>query len=93
VALAATYGHADGDAVRRKALYESRCIACHSIEANRVDPAHKCVFGRKAGSVAGYTYSDAVRNSKIVWDASTLDLWLSTPAKLIAGQKDGLPRA
>ena len=35
---------------RGKKLYESRCIGCHSIDENRAGPAHKGVFGRKAGS-------------------------------------------
>lgn len=78
---------AAGDAVRGQTLYESRCIACHSIDANRVGPAHKGVFGRKAGAVAGYAYSDAVKASEIMWDERTLDKWLANPEQLIPGQK------
>ncbi|HWM45095.1 MAG TPA: c-type cytochrome, partial [Burkholderiales bacterium] len=37
------------DAGRGKQLYESRCVGCHSIDENRVGPAHRGVFGRKAG--------------------------------------------
>jgi cytochrome c len=77
------------DAARGKVLYESRCIACHSVDQNRVGPAHEGVFGRRAGVVAGYDYSPALKKSKVVWSAKTLDQWLTNPERLIAGQKMG----
>ena len=78
-----------GDAARGATLYESRCIACHSVDANRVGPMHRGVFGRKAGSVADYAYSDAVQSSTVVWTAETLDRWLANPQDLIPGQRMG----
>jgi cytochrome c len=80
---------AAGDAMRGKSLYESRCIACHSIDANRIGPAHKGVYGRKAGSAAGYDYSPAVKASAVVWGDATLDRWLANPESVIPGQKMG----
>jgi cytochrome c len=80
---------AAADAVRGKQLYESRCGACHSIDDNRAGPAHKGVFGRKAGSAKGFDYSPALKASKIVWSEKTLDRWLTNPEKLIPGQKMG----
>ena len=77
------------DAVRGKQLYESRCGACHSMEDNRAGPAHKGVYGRKAGLAKGFDYSSAVKASKIIWNEKTLDRWLANPEKLIAGQKMG----
>ena len=77
------------DAVRGQQLYESRCGACHSIDENRAGPAHKGVYGRKAGLAKGFDYSPAVRSSKIVWNEKTLDQWLANPEKLIPGQKMG----
>lgn len=77
------------DPVRGKALYESRCVACHSVDAHRVGPAHQGVFGRKAGSAPGYSYSDALARSTVRWDAKTLDAWLTDPEKLIPGQRMG----
>jgi cytochrome c len=88
LALAAGTAHA-ADAARGKTLYESRCIACHSIDDNRVGPAHRGVFGRKAGTAKGYDYSPAVRKAAVVWDARTLDRWLADPEKLIPGQRMG----
>ena len=77
------------DAARGKQIYESRCIACHSLDENRVGPKHRGVFGRKAGSVEGYDYSAAVRKSKVIWNEKTLNRWLTNPEKFIPGQKMG----
>jgi cytochrome c len=86
---------AGGDAVQGKALYASRCAACHSIDYNGVGPAHRGVFGRKAGSLSNYTYSQALITSNTVWAEKTLSLWLANPEKFIPGQKMGysLPNA
>src|SRR5262245_8593356 len=81
----ATTGRAD----RGQELYETRCIACHSLDENRVGPMHNGVFGRKAGSVPDFDYSPAVKAAKIVWGEKTLDAWLTNPEALIPGQKMG----
>ncbi len=80
---------AAGDAARGQQLYESRCIACHSVDQSRVGPAHQGVFGRRAGRVADYDYSPALKASKLVWSEKTLDAWLANPERVIAGQKMG----
>src|SRR4051812_14661768 len=76
-----------GDATRGQEIYESRCIACHSPDANRVGPMHRGVFGRKAGSLPGYTYSKALSGAGFVWDEETLDKWLANPRASVPGQK------
>ena len=76
-----------GGAPRGQQLYEARCGACHSVEDNRVGPAHHGVYGRKAGSAKDYDYSVAVKASKVVWTERTLDRWLTDPEKLIPGKK------
>lgn len=78
------------DAARGKQLYESVCVGCHSMEENRAGPAHRGVFGRKAGLAAGYDYSPSVRRSKVVWNEKTLDRWLANPEGFIPGQKMGI---
>ena len=65
------------------------CVACHSIDYNGVGPAHKGLFGRKAGTRPDYVYSPAAKASSIVWSDKTLDKWLANPEKLIPGQKMG----
>jgi cytochrome c len=78
-----------GDAGRGQSLYESRCTACHSVDQNRVGPAHQGVFGRRAGQAPGYVYSSALKSSRLVWSDKTLEAWLANPERLIPGQKMG----
>ena len=78
-----------GDAVKGKALYESRCTACHSLDHSRIGPAHRGVFGRRVAQVPGFDYSPALRHSHVVWNATSLDRWLTNPEAFIPGQKMG----
>jgi len=78
---------AAGDGARGRELYETRCIGCHSIEADRIGPRHRGLIGRRAGSVAGFEYSPALRAATLVWDGATLDRWLTDPESTIAGQR------
>jgi cytochrome c len=77
------------DANRGAELYEARCEGCHSLDANRVGPKHRGVYGRKAGSVPDFGYSNGVRNSTVVWDEATLDRWLINPQGFITGARMG----
>ncbi|MEY4538108.1 MAG: hypothetical protein RL171_2259, partial [Pseudomonadota bacterium] len=46
-------------------------------------------FGRKAGGVKNYRYSDALNKSKVIWNRDTLTAWLTNPEMLIPGQRMG----
>lgn len=74
------------DATRGKTLYQA-CMGCHSLDEDDVGPRHRGVMGRTAGTVPGYAYSPALKNSHIVWDAQTLDRWLTNPQALVPGAK------
>ena len=80
-------GAAAADADHGKDLYESRCGGCHSLDSNRVGPAHRGVYGRTAGTAPAFNYSTAVKNSGVVWGEKTLDAWLTNPQALIPGQR------
>ena len=85
----------DGDPMRGEQIYH-RCQGCHSIDANRVGPRHAGLFGRRAGSLDDYNYSDAMRASGVVWNETTLDQFLTAPRKFIPGTKmpfAGIPDA
>ncbi|HLW25089.1 MAG TPA: c-type cytochrome [Steroidobacteraceae bacterium] len=75
-----------GDAIHGKVVYQA-CMACHSLDDDDVGPRHRGVVGRKAGAVEGYPYSPALRHSGLVWDAATLDRWLTNPQALVPGAK------
>src|SRR5690606_25310026 len=84
-----------GQQVRGQALY-ARCQACHALAQDRVGPRHCGLFGRTAGSLPGYAYSDAMKRSHIVWDAKTLDRFLTKPLALVPGSSmtyDGIADA
>jgi cytochrome c len=89
LALGAGQATATGDAARGEALYESRCTGCHALDDNRVGPKHRGVYGRRAGSVADFDYSPALKRATVVWDTRTLDRWLADPERFIHGQKMG----
>jgi cytochrome c len=64
----------------------AQCSACHSIDgSNGVGPNLNGVIGRKAGSVAGFRYSRAMKGASIVWDDKTLDAYIADPQKVIPG--------
>jgi cytochrome c len=73
----------EGDAVRGKAVFEKRCTGCHAMEVDREGPRLKGVFGRKAGSVAGFNYSAGLKSSGLTWDDATLERWLSDPDMVV----------
>jgi cytochrome c len=72
-----------GDAERGKIVFEKRCTGCHAMQADRDGPRLAGVYGRRAGSVSGFTYSTALKNSRIDWNDRTLDQWLSDPDLMI----------
>ena len=88
-AMAQSSATAAGNALIGKEIYDARCSACHSVDDNRVGPMHMGVFGRKAGGVKNYRYSDALNKSKVIWNRDTLTAWLTNPEMLIPGQRMG----
>jgi len=68
-----------GDASRGKVIFEKRCTGCHALEKDREGPRLKGVYGRTAGTVSGYDYSPALKNSHIAWNEATLERWLADP--------------
>ena len=79
-------GGLTGDAARGETLYEA-CQDCHSLDKNDVGPRHRGVFGRRAASLPDYDYSDALKSANIVWNAETLDKWLTDPQAVAPGAK------
>ena len=89
VALAASAGAAlQGDPIAGKEIY-TRCLACHALAYDRTGPRHCGLFGRRAGSVKGFAYSDAMKRSKLVWNEKTLDRFLANPLTAVPGTAMG----
>lgn len=87
--LASFQAHAAGDAAAGQALFQQKCTLCHAPDkgVNKIGPSLYGVVGRKAGSVADYTYSDAMKNANRTWNAQTLDVYLTNPRGVIPGVK------
>lgn len=71
-----------------EAIYE-RCLACHSLTHDRTGPRHCGLVGRRAASIEGFAYSDAMKRSGLVWDEKTLDRFLADPLKMVPGTTMG----
>lgn len=74
-----------------------QCKSCHALEAgvNKIGPSLAGVVGRTAGTVEGYTYSDANKNSGITWTKEKLYQYLEKPQRVVPGTKmafAGLPK-
>jgi cytochrome c len=91
LALAAP-ARAEGDPAKGEKVF-ARCKTCHEVakEQNKVGPHLVGVMGRKAGSVEGFKYSDAMKNSGIVWDEAALAQYLKDPKGSMPGNKMAFP--
>ena len=74
------------DAVPGEQVFE-KCAACHSLLAGQhmMGPSLNGLIGRRAGSVDGFNFSIALRDSGVVWSDTTLDAFLKSPQSFIPG--------
>lgn len=87
---AVSAGGADAADAEKGAVVFKKCQACHRVgpEAkNLVGPILNGIVGRKAGTIEGYKYSDANKNSGITFDEATLATYLKSPKDMIPGTK------
>jgi cytochrome c len=79
---------ADGDAARGEARFQE-CAACHKLEsgANEVGPSLHGVFTRKAGELADFRFSPAMKRSGITWTPETLDKYIADPQAVIPANR------
>jgi cytochrome c len=86
--LAAGVARADGDAARGQAKFGD-CAACHKLEAgaNNVGPSLHGIFTRKAGEIADFRYSPAMKRSGITWTPETLDKFISDPQVMVPANR------
>ena len=86
------------DAAAGEMIFNQKCKVCHQIGEgahNSVGPVLNGLIGRKTGSVEGYNYSDANKNSGLTWDEATFKEYITNPKAKIPGTKmvfAGLPK-
>lgn len=62
------------------------CAACHTSDGtNGLGPTAKGLYGRKAGSAKGFTYSAAMKKAGVTWDDKSLDAFITDPQKAVPG--------
>lgn len=68
-------------------LFNNTCRTCHTLREgdNRLGPNLHGIIGRKAGSLANYGYSSAMKNAGLTWDKATLDRFIANPDQVVAG--------
>jgi cytochrome c len=79
---------AEGDVVRGEARFKE-CAACHRLDTgtNEVGPSLHGVFSRKAGELADFRYSPAMKRSGVTWSAETLDKYIADPQAFIPANR------
>lgn len=77
------------DAAPGQRLFQQRCGACHQIATprNGVGPNLQGVVGRAAGTIEGFRYSAALRDSGITWTPESLETFLSNPGVMVRGTR------
>jgi cytochrome c len=83
LAVFAAVGGAKGDTIVGRSAFEKRCTGCHALDHEKTGPRLAGVVGRKAGTVSGFPYSDAVKKSAVVWNETVLEKWLTDPETVI----------
>jgi cytochrome c len=80
--------NAEGDAAAGEKVF-AHCAPCHSIKPgeNKVGPSLAGVFGRKAGTEPGFSYSAALKGQDITWNEASVNEWLQGPGKFVKGTK------
>jgi len=66
------------------------CATCHTLPQgapNMTGPNLHGIFGRKAGTVPGYSYSDPLKATGWTWDAAHIDTWITDPKVAVPGTK------
>ncbi|HEY6457388.1 MAG TPA: c-type cytochrome [Steroidobacteraceae bacterium] len=94
--VAVAYGADPGDAAAGKAYFTQTCRQCHSAEpgdgGGEIGPSLIGVFGRPAGvGDTRFAYSKALTDSKLIWNAQTLERFLADPATTVPGTTMALP--
>ena len=86
--LAASPALADDRAAGEQS-FKTQCSACHSLKEKGpgIGPTLAGIVGRKAGSVSGFSYSAAMKQSGITWTAPKLKAYIAAPQTVVKGNR------
>jgi cytochrome c len=90
IALSAAASSAFAQDVAAGKTSFNKCLACHAIgegAKNKVGPELNGLDGRKSGTVEGYSYSDANKNSGITWNEAQFKEYIKDPKAKVPGTK------
>jgi cytochrome c len=73
------------DAAKGSDVFQDHCSQCHVLTGLGQGPSLIGVVGRKAASLPGYPYSDALKASGLTWTAANLDAFVQGPTRLVPG--------
>ena len=92
--LVAGAAQAGGDAAKGRAAFVRQCVICHTNEKggeNRFGPNLFGIMGRKAGTVPGYTYTNAFKNrANWEWTEDGIGGWMMFPSTMVPGTAMGV---
>ena len=74
------------DAKHGATVFEA-CAACHNDQPEALGPSLKGVYGRKAGALDDFHYSNAMKRAGFVWDAANLKAYLADPQAKVKGNR------
>jgi cytochrome c len=91
LALTSTAALSQGDAAEGEKVF-NKCKACHAVDEpqNKIGPHLVGIFGRPAGSVEDFNYSDAMKESGVTWNEETIAAYLADPRGYIKGNRMAL---
>lgn len=89
LAAPAAAGASPAETAAGERLFRNQCRGCHSVGPgeNRAGPTLHGLFGRRSGTVEGFAFSAAMRDTAIEWTPERLDTFLAGPAEMVPGTK------
>jgi cytochrome c2 len=91
LALCGSTALAQGDAANGEKVF-NKCKACHAVDEpdNKIGPHLVGIFGRPAGSLEDFRYSNAMKESGVTWNEETIAAYLADPRGYIKGNRMAL---
>src|SRR5258705_3429485 len=85
--LSSTQALAQGNVTTGKTVFENQCASCHSTDPGKqgFGPSLAAIMGRQSGTLPGYNFTPAMVGAHLVWDAKTLDEFLTSSTQKVPG--------